>query len=355
MLISPSTIDELQHIAEQMMLPDHNKFVDHGSYGDWTKERNRSKLDEISLNPRLLRDTTNRYLSTTVLDRKIEFPIMCAPAGAQCFSHPDGELATVKAAGNLGTLMALPVGSGYTIEEISDAASAPIWFQHIHYSDGISKVLLPKLKSTQFSAVMLTIDCIGPFELTDRWSHTNATRNLQLQGKMYGSLKGHEELLDKYGDPIWEPPNITWDRLGWIRSLSGDLPLVIKGIRTVEDALMCLKYPVDGIVVSNHGGRQFDGSRASIEILPEVVDAVGDKLEIYFDSGVMSGLDVFRAIALGARAVFVGRPIHWGLTYDGEAGVSLAMNILKSEFDKVLAYSGCTSVSAIAKEHVSIT
>ena len=116
--------------------------------------------------------------------------------------------------------------------------------------------------------------------------------------------------------------------------------------------MKCLEYPVDGIVVSNHGGRQFDGGRSSIEILPEVADAVGDKLEIYFDSGIRSGLDVYRALALGAKAVFVGRPVHWGLAYDGQEGVRRMLNILGSEFDKVMAYTGCTNVDQIVQANV---
>lgn len=346
MVTTPTTIEELQQLAEIRMSLEHRQFVDRGSHGNWTRDRNREKLEELALNPRLLRDTTKRDLSTTVLGRKIEFPIMCAPAGAQCASHPNGELATVRAAGGLGTLMALPVGSGHTIEEVGEASSGPIWFQHIHYSNAVSEILLPKLKHSGFSAVILTVDCIGPFELTENL-HRHESR-----GRMFGSLEGHDEILDEHGLARWIPPNITWDRLEWIRSLSADLPLVIKGIRTVDDALKCLEYPVDGIVVSNHGGRQFDGGRSSIEILPEVTAAVGDKLEIYFDSGVRSGLDVFRAIALGARAVFVGRPVHWGLAYDGEEGVSLAMKILRAEFDKVLAYSGCSSLDEVTKEYI---
>ena len=150
------------------------------------------------------------------------------------------------------------------------------------------------------------------------------------------------------------PPNITWDRLDWLRSLSGGLPLVIKGIRNAEDARLCVDHGVDGIVVSNHGGRQFDGGRASIEVLPEVADAVGDSVEVYFDSGVRSGLDAFRALALGARAVFVGRAIHWGLAYDGEAGVSLALEIIRAELDRLLAFSGSPTIDGIGREHVIV-
>ena len=347
---APTTISELQELAERVMSPAHRRFVRRGSYGDWTVERNRRKLDEIALNPRLLRDTSGRDLSTTVLGQRVSFPVMCAPAGGQCGSHADGELATARAAGMADTLMALPVGSGYSIEEVAAAATGPIWFQHIHYSDGVSENFLPRLKPAGYSAVVLTVDALGPFELANRLPGYSGG----IEGKMFGSLEGHEELLDDHGMARWVPANITWDRLDWVRSLSGDLPLVIKGIRNVEDARLCLDHSVDGIIVSNHGGRQFDGGRSSIEILPSVVDAVGDSVEVYFDSGVRSGLDVFRALALGARAVFVGRVVHWGLAYGGERGVTLALDILRAELDKVLAFSGCRSIDEVGREHVLI-
>jgi isopentenyl diphosphate isomerase/L-lactate dehydrogenase-like FMN-dependent dehydrogenase len=346
----PSTIAELQQLAEKVMSPEHRLFVGRGSFGDWTRDRNRAKLDEISLNPRLLRDTTGRDLSTTVLGDRISFPVMCGAAGAQCASHPEGELATARAAGTSETLMALPVGSGYTIEEVSEAATGPIWFQHIHYSDAVSEIFLPRLKPAGYSAVVLTVDALGPFDLDKKLPGHGGS----IKGKMFGSLRGHDELLNEHGMARWVPPNMTWDRLDWLRSLSGGLPLVIKGIRNVEDAQLCVEHGADGIVVSNHGGRQFDGGRSSIEILPEVADAVGDGLEVYLDSGVRSGLDVLRAMALGARAVFVGRPVHWGLAFGGEAGVSLALEILRAEFDRVLAFSGCRSVGEIGREHVLV-
>ena len=345
---APTTISEFQEFAERVMSPDLSRFVRRGAYGNWTVDRNRRKLDEIAVNPRLLRDVSGRDLSTIVLGKRISFPVMCAPAGGQCMSHPDGELATARAAGAAGTLMALPVGSGYTIEEVAAAASGPIWFQHIHYSDGVSELFLPKLKPAGYSAVVLTVDALGPFEL-DRRLQGNPGK---LDFKMFGSLEGHEELTDDHGAPRWIPPNITWDRLDWLRSLSSGLPLVVKGIRNVDDARLCVDHGVDGIVVSNHGGRQFDGGRASIEVLPEVADAVGDSVEVYFDSGVRSGLDTFRAIALGARAVFVGRVVHWGLAYGGEAGVSLGLEIIRAELDRLLAFSGCHSIESIGREHV---
>ena len=158
----PTTIAELQELAERVMSPDLIRFVRRGAYGNWTVDRNRRKLDEIAVNPRLLRDVSGRDLSTTVLGQGISFPVMCAPAGGQCFSHPDGELATARAAEAAGTLMALPVGSGYSIEEVVAAASGPIWFQHIHYSDAVSEAFLPRLKPAGYSAMVLTVDARGP-------------------------------------------------------------------------------------------------------------------------------------------------------------------------------------------------
>ena len=154
----------------------------------------------------------------------------------------------------------------------------------------------------------------------------------------------------------WAPPGysgLTWERLDWLRDLTG-LPLVIKGIRTLEDAVACAEYGVDAIVVSNHGGRQLDCTRASIETLPEIADAVGDSLEVYLDSGVRRGMDVLKAIALGARGVFVGRPLFWGLANGGESGVRTMLQIIREEFDRALAYVGCRNVSDINRGLVSL-
>jgi 4-hydroxymandelate oxidase len=329
------------------MAPEQRDFVRRGSGENWTRDRNRAKLDEIAFNPRWLVPVADRDLSSTVVGQEISFPVMCAPAGAQCGSHPEGERATARAAGAAGTVMALPVGSGFSIEEVAEVSTGPLWFQHIHYNDGVSEEFLPRLKPAGYTALILTVDVLGPFPLD-----ADVSRKIPDVGKMFGSLSDRPDLLDHHGLARWEPPNITWDRLDWIRSLSDGLPLVIKGIRNVEDAVQCVEHGVDGIVVSNHGGRQVDGSLSAIEILPQIADAVGDRLEVYLDSGVRTGLDVFRAIALGARAVYVGRPVHWGLAYDGEAGVLRALNILRGEFDRVLAFSGCTSVDQIGRHHV---
>jgi isopentenyl diphosphate isomerase/L-lactate dehydrogenase-like FMN-dependent dehydrogenase len=355
----PATIADLQRLAELEMAPTQRDFVRRGTGGNWTRDRNRVKLNEIAVNPRMLVSIANRDLSTTVLGHQISFPVMCAPAGGQCGSHPDGELATARAAGAAGTLMALPISSGYGLEEVANAATGPLWFQHIHYNDGVSEELLPRLKPAGYSAVVLTVDVLGPFPVrahastrTPGKTSTPVSPEPGDMAPMFGSLRNRPDLLDEHGTVQWEPPNITWDRLDWLKTLSGDLPLVVKGIRNVEDAALCVEHGVDGIVVSNHGGRQFDGGLSAIEILPQVADAVGDRLEVYMDSGVRSGLDAFRAMALGARAVFVGRPVHWGLAYAGEDGVRRALEILRGQLDRVLAFSGRATPADVRRSDV---
>ena len=166
------------------MAPTQRDFVRRGTGGNWTRDRNRAKLDEIAVNPRLLVSIADRDLSTTVLGHQISFPVMCAPAGGQCGSHPDGELATARAAGAAGTLMALPISSGYGLEEVADAATGPIWFQHIHYNDGVSEELLPRLKPAGYSAVVLTVDVLGPFPLG-----AHASPEPGDMAPMFGSLR----------------------------------------------------------------------------------------------------------------------------------------------------------------------
>lgn len=345
----PMTITELQALAEPMMEDDQREFVARGVWSNWTRDRNRARLDEIALNPPVLLDTTDRDLSTTVLGQEIKFPIMCAPAGGQTGSHPYGELAVVRAAGAEGTLMALPTGSGHTFDEVNAAATGSVWFQHIHYSDGLSEEYLPLLRPAGISALILTVDVTGPFPMAD-----DLIEGSYMPSKIrsFANLRHRPDLMDEHGLARWIPPNITWDRLDWLRDLSGGLPLVLKGIRTLDDVNRCLDYGVDAIIVSTHGGRQFDGGLSSIELLPEFVNVVGDRMEVFFDSGIRSGLDVFRAMALGARAVFVGRPVHWGLAYGGESGVRRMLSILRGEFDKVMAYSGCTSVDQIRRDKI---
>ena len=355
--MNPVSLFDLEAMAKQAM--PHNKweFVDAGAADEITVRRNRAAFEDITVNPRFLVDVSNRDLSTEVLGEKIDFPVMIAPAGGQRDIHPDGERATAGAAGEMGTLYALPTGSGYSIEEVAEVATGPLWFQLYHFDDEVTEILVTRAKAAGFKAVCLTIDTPSPSpkERDVRNEHTRPP------GLYWGSMRDRMDLVERreVGIPDmadWAPPTytgLTWDRLDWLRDLTG-LPLVVKGIRTLEDAVMCAEYGADGIVVSNHGGRQLDGTRASIETLPEIADAVGDNLEVFLDSGVRRGLDVLKAIALGARGVFVGRPLFWGLANGGQSGVSTMLEIMRTEFDRAMAYAGCRNVSEIHRGLVSL-
>ncbi len=358
--MNPVSLFDLEALAKQTM-PHHKwTFVDAGAADEITVRRNRTAFEDITVNPRFLVDVSNRDLSTEALGEKIDFPVMIAPAGSQRDVHPDGERATAGAAGDLGTLYALPTGSGYSIEEVAEVASGPLWFQLYHFDDEVTELLVKRAKAAGYKAICLTIDTPSPSpkERDVRNAH------VPTPGMYWGSLRRPVDRTDmierrSVGIPDmmdWEPPTftgLTWDRLDWLRDLTG-LPLVIKGIRTLEDAVMCAEYGADAIVVSNHGGRQLDCTRSSIETLPEIADAVGDNLEVYLDSGVRRGMDALKAIALGARGVFVGRPLFWGLSYGGRAGVRKMLDIMRTEFDRAMAYCGCRSVSDIHRGLVSL-
>ncbi|MCI0437627.1 MAG: alpha-hydroxy-acid oxidizing protein [Chloroflexi bacterium] len=371
--MEPVSLFDLEAWAKQQMPHDLWDFVAGGCNDEITVRRNHSAFEELTINPRFLVDVSNRDLSTTVLGEKISFPVMIAPAGGQRQVHPEGERATARAAGSMGTLYALPTSSGYSIEEVAEVATGPLWFQLYHYNDQVTELFVTRAKKAGYKAIVLTIDTPSPSPK----EKDVRNRFMRRPGVHWGSLRDYPDMprrAEARGDgsaplttglaesigvpdsPDWNPPGyvgLTWERLGWLRGLTG-LPLVVKGVRTVEDAVLSAQHGADAIVVSNHGGRQLDGTLSTIETLPAIADAVGDRLEVYLDSGVRRGVDVLKAIALGARAVFVGRPLFWGLAVNGEAGVRKMLMILREEFDRAMSYCGKTSVAQIDRSVVNL-
>ena len=352
----PVSLSDFETLAKHHMPHNLWDFVEAGAGDEVTLRRNLTAFADITVNPRFLVDVSSRDLSTTILGQNIDFPVMCAPAGGQRYAHPEGERATARAAGAAGTLYALPTGSGYSIEEVADVATGPLWFQLYHTSDELTELLLPRAKAAGYSAICLTVDTPAPSP-KERDVRNAFVRNPELHN---GSMRDYPDHILRRDPGVpdmadWNPPGyvgLTWSRLDWLRDLTG-LPLVIKGIRTVQDAVLCAEYGVDGIVVSNHGGRQLDGTRSSIETLPAIAEAVGDRVEVYLDSGVRRGMDVLKALSLGARAVLIGRPMFWGLAVDGEVGVNRVLDILRVEFERAMAYCGCTAVGDIDRGLVS--
>ena len=356
MRLDPINLFDFEARAKQT-LPQHIwDFIEAGAFDEITTRRNRAALDAIALRPRFLVDIQERNLSTTVLGQKISFPVMIAPAGSHQVAHPEGELATARAAGAAGTLMAQSTSSNSSMEEIAEVSTGPLWFQLYHRGYDLTEMLVRRAEQAGHVAICLTVDTptSGPKERDIR------NRYVRPRGLGLGNFVGEEAFLglvsgtDEASD--WDPHYVsplTWSELKWLRSLTS-LPLVIKGIRTAEDAKLCVENGVDGILVSNHGGRQIDGTLSSIETLPEIADAVQGHAEIYLDSGIRRGTDVLRALALGARAVLIGRPLFWGLAVDGEAGVRLVLELLRQELDRAMAYCGVTDIESVNRSLVAL-
>ena len=356
MRLDPINLFDFEARAKQS-LPHHIwEFIEAGAFDEITTKRNRAALDAVALRPRFLVDIQNRDLSTTVLGQKISFPVMIAPAGGHKVAHPEGELATARAASAAGTIMALSTSSNYSMEEVARAGTGPLWFQLYHRGYDLTEMLVHRAEEAGYIAICLTVDTPLPgTKERDIRNQYVRPRGLELanfvgEQAMQGLISGTDEASD------WEQPRfptLTWSELGWLRTLTS-LPLVIKGIRTAEDARLCVESGVDGILVSNHGGRQIDGTLSSVETLPEIVEAVKGQAEIYLDGGIRRGADVLRALALGARAVLIGRPLFWGLAVDGEDGVRMVLELLRQELDRAMGYCGVTNIESVNRSLVAL-
>ena len=319
-----------------------------GAYGapDWvTNTNNLAALDALKLRPRVLVDVSRRDLSTEVLGQKISFPVMLAPVGFQQRVHPQGELAAARAAGAAGTIMALSTGSTYSIEEVAEVATGPLWFQLYFFQNWeLTELLVRRAQDAGYSALLLTVDNLGgrSWERDYRYAHIlEAERRWKnLIGVDLPNLPAGDRVSEHFESAL------NWSDLEWLRSIT-DMPLMIKGIQTAEDARLCVEHGVDGLIVSNHGGHALQGAQGTAEVLPEVMDAVGDRLEVYLDGGIRRGTDVLKSLALGARAVFIGRGIFWGLSVDGEDGVRSVLEILRDELDVAMGLCGVADVKNV--------
>ncbi len=326
-----------------------------GSFGAPTWEgytNNLAALAAIKLRPRVLVDVSHRDLSTEVLGQKISFPVMFAPTGGHQRAHPEGELATARAAGAAGTILTLSTASSYSIEEVHSVATGPLWFQlYVFRERRLSEILAKRAEAAGYSALVVTVDNLGAVytERKDRYEYDTEGAS-RVRANFVGiDLPGLPAVI---GNDFYDP-SFNWSDLAWLRSLT-NLPLVIKGIQTAEDAKLCVEHGVDGIVVSNHGGHDLDAARASIDALPEVVEAVGDRAEVYMDGGIRRGTDVLKALSMGAKAVFIGRPMLWGLAVDGEAGALRVLELLRDELAVAMGFSGVTSVKNVSRSLVDL-
>lgn len=346
----PVSVDEYEERARDLLPQVVYDYYAGGAGEEWTLRENRAAFDRWVIRPRVMIDASLRELSTTVLGRRVSFPILLAPTALQRMAHPDGEVATARAAARAGTVMTLSSLASAAIEEVAEGApDAARWFQLYSYRDReLTADLVKRAETAGYDAIVLTVDTplLG---LRDRDARNRFA--LPPGVELANLARLPERVLPRVdGSGLFafvmeqQNPAVTWEDVAWLRTVA-PLPLVLKGILTAEDAVLAVEAGVDGIVVSNHGGRQLDGVSPSIEALPEVVDAVGGRIEVLMDGGIRRGSHVLKALALGARAVLVGRPALWGLAVGGEEGVYQVLELLRAELEVGLAIAGCPRVA----------
>ena len=348
--MEPINLFDFEKLAEERMAPNEFDYVAGGATDELTLRRTRAAYEAIALRPRVLAGNREADLSTTVLGQRIDVPFMLAPSGGHTRAHPDGELATARAAARMGTIMGLTANSSYPMEDVAKETDGAKWFQTYFYRDReLTVEMVKRAEQAGYRAIILTLDAHWPSKrernIRNRYkrrARANYTPELEAKAEANTKVKFDSGQTSRgLNDPA-----ASWADVEWLKTAT-DLPLVCKGIMTGEDARLCAEYGVDGLIVSNHGARNLDTTLATIEVLPEVAEAVGERVEVYLDGGIRRGTDVVKAIALGAKGVFFGRPIFWGLAYDGADGVVAVMDVLRDEVESTMMLAGCGTIDSI--------
>jgi 4-hydroxymandelate oxidase len=341
----PINLFEFEALAKERLPKEEYDYIAGGATDEISVDRNRRAYESWALRPRVLRDVSALDLSTTVLGSKVGLPVLIAPCGGHKKAHPEGELATYRAAAACGTILAVSANSSTSFEELAKAATGHLWVQLYPFRDReMTKEWLRRAKDAGYKAVCVTLDSQWPPK-RERNLRNNYRR---IRGVNYPKPGAENANAPRPAGRAGEgsDPAATWKDLEWIKSAS-DLPIAAKGIMTGEDVELCVDVGADAVIVSNHGGRHLDNTLATIEVLSEAVAAAQGKLEVLLDGGVRRGADVVKALALGAKAVFIGRPLFWGLAVDGERGVIQVLNILREEIEITMAKCGRPTVASI--------
>jgi isopentenyl diphosphate isomerase/L-lactate dehydrogenase-like FMN-dependent dehydrogenase len=329
------TVDDYESAARAALPNDVYDYFAGGAGDEWSMAQNLHSFDRWYLRPRILRGSGSPDATTTILGQQVSMPVIVAPWAFQRMAHPEGESATARAAGAAGSIMVVSSTALDRLDEIA-AIDGPKWWQLYVFTDrDVTKKMLNRVATAGFDAVCLTVD----FQAVGL-RHRDTRSGFMLP---IGPKSSH----------LAFDPSLSWDDLGWIREQAPGLPLLLKGILTAEDALLAIEAGVAGIVVSNHGGRQLDGTPAALTVLPEIVAEVGGKIPVFMDGGIRRGTDIVKALALGAAAVMVGRPVAWGLAAEGEEGVAGVLRILRDELLNAMALCGCRTVEEITRALVA--
>lgn len=358
--MEPVNLFEFEALARERLAPEAYDYYAGGAHDEVTLRDNRAAYDRRALAYRVLVDVSRRDLSASVLGQPLSMPVLVAPTAFHRLADPEGEVATARAAGAAGTAMILSTLSTSTVEEVVAAASGPVWFQLYVYKDRrATEGLVRRAEAAGCRALVLTVDAplIGRRErdVRNRFGLPPGLAVANLLPVGYGDLpKGDQGSgLAAYVSSLLDA-SLNWRDLAWLRSIT-ELPILVKGIVRPDDALRAAEAGVAGVVVSNHGARQLDTSPATLDVLPEIVEALaahGHPIEVLMDGGIRRGTDVLKAIALGAKAVLLGRPVLWGLAAGGEAGVARVLRLLRDELDLAMALAGAPKVADLTRDLV---
>ncbi len=369
---TPLTIADLKQLAKRRVPKMFFQYADSGSWTESTYEANEADFRKVKLRQRVLVDMTNRSLESTMIGQKVSMPVALAPTGMTGMQHADGEMLAARAAEEFGIPFTLSTMSICSIEDVASATTKPFWFQlYVMQDRDFVMSLIDRAKAAKCSALVLTADLqilgqrhndvrnglSAPPKFSPKHLWQVAARPswcwqmLQTKRHSFGNIIGHAKgVTDVKSLSNWTTgqfdQRLSWSDVAWIKEYWGG-PLIIKGILDVDDARAAVDTGADAIIISNHGGRQLDGAPSSISMLPKIVDAVGDRIEVHVDGGIRSGQDVLRAVALGAKGTFIGRPFLYGLGAMGKDGVTLALEIIRKELDLSMAFCGKRDIKAV--------
>lgn len=370
-------IEDMKRLFKRRVPKMFYDYVDSGSWTESTYRANEADFKKIKLRQRIAVDMTNRSLASTMVGQDVSMPVALAPTGLTGMIHANGEILAAQAAQDMGVPFTLSTMSICSIEDVASATIKPFWFQLYMMKDrDYIERLIERARAVKCSALVLTFDLqiLGqrhkdiknglsvPPKITPKQVWEMAIRPrwcaqmLATKRRSFGNIEGHvDSATDMTSLSTWIQDqfdlNLSWDDVEWVKK-KWDGPLILKGILDVEDAKIAAKSGADAMIVSNHGGRQLDGARSSISVLAEIVDAVGDQIEVHMDGGIRSGQDVLKAVALGAKGVYVGRPFLYGLGAMGKQGVTLSLEIIKKELDISMALCGERKLSNINRSHL---
>ncbi|KAJ1751912.1 Hydroxyacid oxidase 1 [Coemansia sp. RSA 1821] len=361
----PVCIKDLEKIAEQVMPGGAWGYYASGANDEQTKHENEEAFSSYRLHPRMLRDVSKISTETTILGQKVKTPLGIAPCALHKLAHPSGEAATSRAASQHGSIMILSTYSTTSMEKViaQGDGSTQYWMQlYVYEQRSVSEALVRRAEKAGFKAIVLTVDApVLGRRLVDARNRFNPPPHLRLENFMDPEVanSGYSSDLARSANETFGATfgangdqTLSWaNGISWLKQITS-LPIIVKGILSAEDTQLAISHGCAGVIVSNHGGRQLDGALSTIDALPQIVEAAGDKIEVYMDGGVRKGTDIFKALALGARAVFVARPVLWGLAYKGEEGVLHALKLLQSELELAMMLAGTTCISEIDESYV---